>query len=46
MELLETGGLIVSDNVLFRGGMVASDKLVVRRKKDHSKAIEKLSKIY
>ncbi|NMA86734.1 MAG: O-methyltransferase [Tissierellia bacterium] len=32
MELLETGGLIVSDNVLFRG-MVASDKLVVRRKK-------------
>mgnify|MGYP000846734448 CR=1 FL=1 len=32
MELLEPKGLIVSDNVLFRG-MVASDKLVVRRKK-------------
>ncbi len=32
MELLEPEGLIVSDNVLFRG-MVASDKLVIRRKK-------------
>ena len=32
MNLLENGGLIVSDNVLFRG-MVACDDLVVRRKK-------------
>jgi len=32
MDILEPGGLIVSDNVLFKG-MVASDKLVVRRKK-------------
>ncbi len=32
MRLLESGGIIVSDNVLFRG-MVASDKLVIRRKK-------------
>jgi predicted O-methyltransferase YrrM len=30
--LLEPGGIIVSDNVLFKG-MVASDELVVRRKK-------------
>ncbi|WP_422487215.1 O-methyltransferase [Gudongella sp. DL1XJH-153] len=32
MDLLEPGGLIVSDNVLYKG-MVASDKLVVRRKR-------------
>ncbi len=32
MDLTKKGGLIVSDNVLFKG-MVASDKLVVRRKK-------------
>lgn len=32
IRLLETGGIIVSDNVLFKG-MVASDKLVIRRKK-------------
>lgn len=31
-NLLEPGGIIVSDNVLFKG-MVASDELVVRRKK-------------
>ncbi|MGM0396693.1 MAG: O-methyltransferase [Bacillota bacterium] len=31
-ELLKPGGLIVSDNVLYKG-MVASDKLVVRRKR-------------
>ncbi len=31
-DLLKTKGLIISDNVLFRG-MVASDKLVIRRKK-------------
>lgn len=31
-DLLENKGVIVSDNVLFRG-MVASDKLVIRRKK-------------
>lgn len=32
MDLLNTKGVIASDNVLFKG-MVASDKLVVRRKK-------------
>lgn len=32
MSLLEVGGIIVSDNVLFKG-MVASDNLVIRRKK-------------
>lgn len=32
MNLLEVGGIIVSDNVLFKG-MVASDNLVIRRKK-------------
>ncbi len=32
MNLLRPGGLIVSDNVLFKG-MVATDKLVIRRKK-------------
>lgn len=32
MDLIQLGGLIVSDNVLFKG-MVASDELVVRRKK-------------
>lgn len=31
-NLLEVGGIIVSDNVLFKG-MVASDDLVIRRKK-------------
>lgn len=32
MSLLRVGGIIVSDNVLFKG-MVASDNLVIRRKK-------------
>ncbi len=32
MDLLKPGGLIVSDNVLYKG-MVASDQLVVRRKR-------------
>ncbi|HSH35128.1 O-methyltransferase [Schnuerera sp.] len=32
IDLLESKGIIMSDNVLFRG-MVASDKLVIRRKK-------------
>lgn len=32
IRLLNSGGLLVSDNVLFKG-MVANDKLVVRRKK-------------
>ncbi|NLX63098.1 MAG: O-methyltransferase [Tissierellia bacterium] len=32
VKLLNIGGIIVSDNVLYKG-MVASDKLVVRRKK-------------
>lgn len=32
IELLNPGGIIVSDNVLFKG-MVASDQLVIRRKK-------------
>lgn len=32
MRLLEAGGLLVSDNVLYKG-MVANDELVVRRKK-------------
>lgn len=32
IRLLENGGLLVSDNVLFKG-MVANDKLVIRRKK-------------
>lgn len=32
MKLLKPGGVIISDNVLFKG-MVASDKLVIRRKK-------------
>lgn len=43
MELLEPTGLIVSDNVLFRG-MVASDKLVVRRKKTIVKRLRKYLK--
>jgi len=32
LRMLKTGGLLVSDNVLFKG-MVASDDLVIRRKK-------------
>lgn len=32
IDMLKSGGVIVSDNVLFKG-MVANDKLVVRRKK-------------
>lgn len=32
IKILKSGGVIMSDNVLFKG-MVASDKLVVRRKK-------------
>ena len=32
LRLLRTGGLLISDNVLYQG-MIASDKLVVRRKK-------------
>ncbi len=32
IRLLKAGGIIVSDNVLFKG-MVSSDKLVIRRKK-------------
>ncbi len=44
MDILEPGGLIVSDNVLFKG-MVASDKLVVRRK-NHSKEIKGIFKIH
>ncbi len=40
MNLLEPSGLIVSDNVLFRG-MVASDKLVIRRKKTIVKRLRK-----
>ena len=43
MELLEPEGLIVSDNVLFRG-MVASDKLVIRRKKTIVKRLRKYLK--
>ncbi len=32
LRLLKTGGLLISDNVLYQG-MIASDKFVVRRKK-------------
>lgn len=40
MRLLRPKGLIVSDNVLFKG-MVASDKLVIRRKKTIVKRLRK-----
>lgn len=43
IELLGAEGLIVSDNVLFRG-MVASDKLVIRRKKTIVKRLRKYLK--
>ena len=32
LRMLKTGGLLIADNVLYKG-MVASDELVVRRKK-------------
>ena len=32
MNLLNSGGIFVSDNILYKG-MIATDKLVVRRKK-------------
>ena len=43
MELLEPEGIIVSDNVLFRG-MVASDELVIRRKKTIVKRLRRYLK--
>ncbi len=42
-KLLKTGGLIISDNVLFRG-MVASDDLVIRRKITIVKRLRKFLK--
>jgi len=32
LRLLRSGGLLISDNILYKG-MVAKDELVVRRKK-------------
>lgn len=42
-KVLEPGGIIVSDNVLFKG-MVASDKLVIRRKKTIVKRLREFLK--
>lgn len=43
MELLNPGGLIIADNVLFRG-MVATDELVIRRKITIVKRLRKFLK--
>lgn len=43
MDLLRPGGFIVSDNVLFKG-MVATDELVVRRKKTIVKRLRQFLK--
>lgn len=43
MKLLKPGGMIIADNVLFRG-MVASDELVVRRKITIVKRLRKFLK--
>ncbi|NLY85944.1 MAG: O-methyltransferase [Tissierellia bacterium] len=40
VNLLDKGGLVISDNVLYKG-MVATDKLVVRRKKTIVKRLRK-----
>lgn len=43
LDLLEEDGMVICDNVLFRG-MVATDKLVVRRKKTIVKRMRKFLK--
>ena len=43
IDLLNTGGLIIADNVLFRG-MVATDELVIRRKITIVKRLRKFLK--
>lgn len=45
IDKLKVGGVLISDNILYKG-MIADDNLVVRRKKNNSKKNEKLLRLY